>query len=186
MGYRFNNEPPMKPEKFLPVFDLYNNEDRTWSIPCFYLDVERPIDWHDYKMHDFLGWPNPRKPGHICQALPDYNKSFSPASIWKYVDMNKAVPIHFLSDYEGYEPNAVSIVLDTKDEDGNDIDVSNIETSAYIRTDEDWIVDLRFNPTLPQFAGEPKEYLFNAYVNKNSLPLRNDLLIRGKLVVLPG
>ncbi len=184
MGYRFEDIKPPLPEELLPVFDMYNNEIRTWSIPCFYLDVEKPIDWHDFKMHDYLGWPNPDKPGEICQALPDYNKSFSPASVWKYVDMDKAIPIHLLSDYEGYSANdAISIVFDTEDREGNTISTTNIAKSGTIRTTEDWIVDIEFNPTLPQFAGDSKEFIFNVYLNKTS---RKDLLLRGKLVVKPG
>lgn len=183
MGYRFNDRPPRKPEDKLPIFDMFNNEMRTWSIPCFYLNVEKPIDWHDYKMHDHLGWPNPTKPGHICQALPDYEPwKLSPAAVWNYIDMNQAVKIHLKSMQDGpYE--SVVIAFDPFDEQGNAIDSSDIAKSGTIRTSEDWIVDLSFVPTLDSFAGKPKEFLFNSYLVG---PQRKDLLVRAKLVVLPG
>lgn len=182
MGYRFSDMPPRKPEDFLPVFDMFNNEKRVWSIPCFYFDVEKPIDWHDYKLHDHLGWPNPDVPGHICQALPDYGKySFSPASVWHYVDMDNAIPIHLSSEYEGY--TTVSVVFDTVDEEGESVSTSGITAQGSIRSEEDWIVDLTFDITIAHFAGKPKEYLFNVYIAGDD---RKDLLVRGKLVVLPG
>lgn len=189
MGYRTLDIPPAKPEDFLPVFDMYNNEVRTWTIPCFYFDQEKPIDWHDYRMHDYLGWPDPHKPGHACQALPDYGPySFSPGSIWTYIDMNKAIPIHLLSDYENYEEQGV-IAFDLYDEKGNEIDTSDITASVSIRESEDWLVDIMINPQIDHFAGKPKEYLFNVYLNEDpeaSEHPRKDLLVRGKLVVLPG
>jgi len=185
MGYRTIDRPPAKPEDFLPIFDMYNNEDKTWAIPCFYFNVEKPIDWHDHMMHDFLGWPNPRKPDHICQALPDYGAyTFSPGTVWNYIDMNKAIPIHLSSEYEGYD--SAYIAFDEKDESGNDIDqeaLANIGASAQIRTTEDWIVDLSFSPRIEPFAGKPKEFIFNAYLARgNSV----DHLLRAKLVLMPG
>jgi len=201
MGYRYEQTPPPKPENFLPVFDMYNNERRTWSIPCFYLEVEKPIDWHDYHLHDHLGWPDPHYPGHACQALPDYGPyAFSPGSVWNYVDMNKAIKIHLLSEYEGYQATygsndrlPVLIVFDEKDEQGNTIDTSDINVNGWIRADEDWIVDIEFDPTLDHFAGKPKEFLFNVYLQQYEETTtdqweltRKDLLLRGKLVILPG
>jgi hypothetical protein len=183
MAYRTLDRPPAKPEDFLPVFDMHNHEIRTWSIPCFYFNVEKPIDWHDYHMHDHLGWPDPHHPGHACQALPDYGPyAFSPGSVWNYVDMNKAIPIDLTSEYEGY--TGATIALDTVDEDGNTVDVSNIVVNAEIRDTEPWIVDLIFKPNITSFAGKPKEYLFNSYLNMGND--RKDLLLRGKLVILPG
>ena len=186
MAYRLDNTPPPKPEDFLPVFDMHNNEKIVWSIPCFYFDQEQPIDWHDYRMHDYLGWPDPHHPGHACQALPDYGSdSFSPASVWTYIDMNKAIPIHLTSSEEAYSSTGV-FVFDTKDEDGNNIDLTGLGTPMVtVRSDEDWIVDIVFNPQITQFSGKPKEYLFNVYLQTND-NARKDLLVRGKLVVLPG
>ena len=63
------------------------------------------------------------------------------------------------------------------------VSTSNIDKSGTIRTTEDWIVDIKFNPTLPQFAGDSKEFIFNVYLDRTS---RKDLLLRGKLVVKPG
>lgn len=189
MGYRTCDRPPAKPEDFLPVFDMHNNEVRTWTIPCFYFDQEKPIDWHDYKMHDYLGWPNPNKPGHICQELPDYgSNTFSPWSVWTYIDMNKAIPIHLLSDYENYV-RGCTIAFDPYDENGDEVDTSDITAAAAVRSAQDWLVDIRIEPQIDHFAGKPKEYLFNVYLNENpetSEHPRKDLLVRGKLVVLPG
>lgn len=196
MAYRLENTPPPKPEEFLPVFDVYNNEIVAWSIPCFYFDQEQPIDWHDYRMHDYLGWPDPHHPGHACQALPDYGSdTFSPASVWTYIDMNKAIPIRFKSEYETY--NTVSgteyvyefdVAFDHTDEDGNTVDTTGITATAAARSSEDWIVDINFNVAIPQFAGKPKEFLFNVYTNlkEGSNVFKKSLLLRGKLVVLPG
>ena len=183
MAYRLDDIPPKKPEDFLPILDMYNYEKRVWSIPCFYLDVEKPIDWHDYHMHDHIGWPDPHYPGHACQALPDYGSyTFSPGSVWQYVDMSKAIKIDLTSEYEGYL--GASIVFDTVDEQGNTVNTSNIVTSATIRDDEPWIVDLSFAPSIQHFAGKPKEFLFNSYLDGGLN--RKDLLLRGKLIVLPG
>ena len=183
MAYRLDNTPPPKPDDFkAPRLEVYNGAPFVWSFPCFYLEVEKPIDWHDYHMHDFLGWPAPDHPGHSCQALPDYNPYLSPASVWSYVDMEKAIPIHLKE--EGYNLTG-SVVFDDEDKE----DFPTIEAGLLIREDEDWIVDIMFYPQLPSFSDKPKEFMFNAFISSisdNILNNRIDTLMRGKLVVLPG
>ena len=191
MGYRFDNTPPPKPDDVkVPRFEVYNGEIMQWSFPCYYLEVEKPIDWHDFKMHDHLGWPEPRKPGHICQALPDYEPHLSPAAVWRYVDMNKAIKIHLIK--ESYESSG-NISFDKTDRNGDSVEeLSKISSKVTIRPyPDDWIVDISFKPSLTQFADKPKEFLFNTYLNgiyeiNNTKTSRRDLLLRGKLVVLPG
>ena len=182
MGYRYDKMIPPKPES-MPVLEAYNGAETMWSFPCFYLNTEYPIDWHDYKLHDFLGWPDPRHPGHICQAVPDYGHSFSPASVWKYVDMDKAVKIHLLSEDEAYNATG-SVVFDTVDEKGNEIDTEGLSATLTVRPEpEDWIIDITFNPSAPDFAGKPKDYFFNAYVQSDT---GVEIFLRGILRLLPG
>ena len=184
MGYRTLDIPPVKPDEMLPVFEVYNGAPMKWSFPCFYFEVEQPIDWHDYHMHDHLGWPDPHHPGHACQALPDYyGLSFSPASVWNYLDMHKAKKIHLLSDYEGYSSTG-SVVFDTVDGKGDSVTLTGLSATLAIRpAPEDWIVDITFNPAIAAFADKPKEFLFNSYIKSGS---RIDLFLRGRLAVLPG
>ena len=183
MGYRFEHKPPVKPDDTLPVFEVYNGAPMTWSFPCFYFEVEKPLDWHDYKLHDHIGWPNPDSFDQICQAVPDYYEPFSPNAVWKYFDMDKAIKIHLLSDYENYQP-AGSVVFDTVDRNGDTIDLTGVSAQLSIRqAPEDWIVDIEFDPSIAAFADKPKEFLFNSYVKSGD---RIDLFLRGKLAVLPG
>lgn len=187
MGYRFDKPPMPDPEDLLPVFDMFNNEIRTWSIPCFYLDVEKPIDWHDPKCHDHWGWPRPDMPDHTCQAPWEHHrKALAPEAFWQYINMDYAVKIHLLSEYEGYTGTVLE--FDPVDEDGEAIDTSSIAHTIDIRQDEDWIVDITFKPTLDHFAGKPQTFIFNAYATEaaDGTLLRKDLLVRGRLVVLPG
>ena len=196
MGYRLNDIRPPKPDSDHPIFDVTNNTIAIWSLPCFYIDVEKPVDWHDPKLHDHLGWPRPDMPDHVCQQPWEFIKSLSPDAKWRYIDMNRTKKIHFLSEYELDDAEWVepSIVFDTVDEDGNAIDTSDIETYCWIREPEDWIIDLSFNPKLDGFAGKPKDYLFNAYISRYSSGLApedpnlisKDLLVRGRLLVFPG
>ena len=166
----------------LPIFDMFNGEVRTWSIPCFYLEVDRPIDWHDPKLHDHLGWPRPGHPDSICQSPWEYHAgALSPDTFWQYVDMDKASRIHLTSDYEWYEQ--IEIELDDVDEEGEPVNHAAIDTSGWVDDDEDWVVKLKFEPRLEQFAGAPKSFLFNAYATGGG---RRDLVTRGNLLVFPG
>lgn len=193
MGYKFNNAPPPKPNDMLPAFHVYNGSTETWSFPCYYLEVDQPIDWHDYHTHDFWGWPAPDHPDHICQMLPDYHHFLSPASVWKYIDMRKAIPIHLLSDYENYEPVG-SVMFDEYDDNGDGINLTGVDAQIAIRpAPDDWIIDLYFNPSIAPFSDKPREFNFNAYFKMNSDQEsgiyhvdRHDIFLRGKLVVLPG
>lgn len=196
MGYRCNIPPKPDPDDLLPVFDVTNREIVKWSIPCFYLDVEKPIDWHDPKCHDHHGWPRPGMPDHVCQSPWEHHgKALSPYSFWQYVDMDKAVKIHFRSEYEQYV--SLFLVFDEYDEEGAKIDTSDIQTLVRIRDEEDWIIDVTFYPKLAHFAGKPKEFIFNLYATTQPTEvwqhtdddikyLATDLVVRGKLVVLPG
>lgn len=185
MGYRHKTPPMPDPESMLPVFDMFNHESRTWSIPCFYLDVEKPIDWHDPKCHDHHGWPRPDMPDWVCNAPWEFHTgALSPDSFWQYVNMDNAVKIHLTSEYEGYTD--FDVVFDPYDSDGEEVDTSSIKTGIWVRQDEDWIVDILFKPALPHFADKPKEFIFNAYAATGDDPARKDLIVRGKLVVLPG
>ena len=181
MGYRFDNRPPLKPDDLCPVFDAYNGAQMVWSFPCFYFEVEQPIDWHDHKSHDHFGWPYPRHPDQICQGVPSLGVP-SPNTLWEYVDMDKAKKIHLLSEYEDY--SGASIVFDTVDEHGNEIDLTGVNADILIRNiPEDWVIDIIFAPTIDDFAGKPKEFMFNTYLQMGEL---QEIFFRGKLLVLPG
>jgi len=204
MGYRTMDPPmPPEPDDVLPVFDLTNGEKKIWSIPCFYFNIEKPLDYHDYHEHDHRGWPGPDKPDMSCQN-PQWWKDYPFVSnIYNYIDMSEAVKIHLLSEYEGYvnqlEYNhqyylPVSIEFDTVDRDGNPVSTAGIEANGYIRNaPEDHIIDLDFGVNISKFVGDPKEFIFNAYLIRyvqigGGEPSIDDktLITRGKLVVLPG
>ena len=195
--------PAPNPDDLLPVFDLANGENKTWSIPCFYFNIERPLDYHDYHEHDYRGWPGPDKPDMSCQN-PRWWKDYPFVSnIYNYIDMSEAVKIHLLSEYEGYTNWLyyndryywpVIIEFDDVDRDGNPVSTAGIETNGYIRDiPEDHIIDLHFEVAISKFVGDPKEFIFNAYLIHyvqidDSQPIIDDktLITRGKLVVLPG
>ena len=200
MGYRFEDIKPPKPDENLPIFDVVNNEVRMWSLPCFYLDVEKPIDWHDRDFHNHIGWPQPTRPDASCQR-----NQFLPPPIFEYIDMDKAIPIHFFGQYEGYVDeygiyynynNAFQLVWDAYDESGEAITPPNVVTEVKIREiPDDHIIDITFKPAIDQFAGEPKSFKFNLYISKWAPTdfdpsgfelMRKDLIVRGRLVVLPG
>ena len=185
MGYRIPDKPaPPEPDSRLPIFDIANNEITEWAIPCFYFTVDEPVDWHDTHLHDHRGWPTPTKPDASCQR-PYWEYGYmGPCAVFDYIDMDKAIPIHLLSEYEGYNNNynPVQIVFDG--------DISSIDASGFIDEDYDHIVRITFNPHLESFSGEPRDFIFNIYMNKYELGTQNiidkKLLVRGKLLVFPG
>lgn len=185
MGYRFCDPKPIDLTDMFPVLDVTNYEIKCWSIPCFYLDIEKPVDWHDPKMHDHIGWPRPDMPDHICQRPWE----LTPDILWEYIDMNKAKKIHLMSEYElaGAGDAYAVFKFDEVDAEGNAIDVSGIDVETYIRDPEDWIIDIIFKPQLPLFADKPKEFMFNLFYEREGElgVLTKDLVMRGKLVVFP-
>lgn len=191
MGYRFCDTHKPDPANMVPLFEVTNNTIGIWSLPCFYFNVDKPIDWHDPKFHDHIGWPEPRHIDNICQMPWEIFRPIEPDTKYHYIDMDKAIKIHLLSDYEtdGAVSVDISIVFDAVDESGETIDTSDIVTECWISESEDWVINLGFQPTLSSFAGKPKEFMFNAYITRMSelnTPLSKDLIVRGKLLVFPG
>lgn len=183
MGYRKNTPPPPKPEELLPRVVAANGTTAHIALPCWYLEVEQPEDWHDHHRHDFLGWPAPNHPDHSCQMLPGrphewFNK------LHGYVDMSKATPIHLSSDYEGYSLVKVSF------DDGY---TGATVDAAYIDAEEDHIIRIELTVSEEAFADKPHEHIVNVFAYSNEhiydgriFPARKDLVARFKLVVTPA
>lgn len=223
MPYRTMKKPPLKPEAKLPVFSMHNGTDAVFSVPCFYLEIEPPEFWHDYHLHDHIGWPSHNHPDHICQRLPGnvcpvprllhpgqvpphplMPHGPHPHWVYEYVDMNKAEPIHWYSDDErytdeiegGYTPVAY-VTFDQADvEDSMDdghytarVGEYIIAHDAWIREDEDWIIDMGFSVDGPAFEDKPQRLLLTLFVamqdSEGGLHHRQEV-VRGWLEILPS
>lgn len=219
MGYRKPDIPMPKPDDFLPVFSIHNGEDAVFSIPCFYLEIEPPEEWHDYHFHDHIGWPGPRHPDHVCQRLesyghwhecrPTYHHPWPCLNhVFEYVDMDKATPIHFRSEYEsGDEVRRAYVTFDQADKEdsfGNGEYISRLGTydvihSCTIREEpEDHIIDIHFSVDGPAFSDKPRRIHFTLFtaLDPNESPTGDadlagrlhsrEVVLRGWLEILPS
>lgn len=216
MGYRKPDIPMPMPDDFLPVFSVHNGEDATFSIPCFYLEIEPPEEWHDYHLHDHIGWPNPTHPDHICQRLEDFGHwhdcygqpMFHHANpclnhVFEYVDMDKATPIHWRSEFETLD-NPVTmfdriayVTFDQADEEDN-IDSGKyvsycgeyrIVHAAGIRNaPDDHIIDVLFSVDGPApMPNAPVRLHFTLFTALNEISSPSTYTIDGsRQVVLRG
>lgn len=188
MAYRFDNTPPPKPELLVPKIDVRNGGTTIVAFPCFYLEMEKPVDWHDHHVHDHIGWPSPNHPDHICQKLPDYTKPPYFNGVYGYVDMDKVTPIHLIE--EGYTQAILRMdSMDTAEK----VSSSSVNHRAYISEDEDWVVKIEFNPMLAEFKDKPIDFLFSLFVyspesmDGSSTTIGTyDEVVRAMLTVLPG
>lgn len=204
MGYRMEPHPHHHRNRHMQdtatpakVF-VHNGVTADLAIPCWYREVRLPfrVRPHDRHLHDHLGWPDPRHPDRSCQIPIEhrvidhrFNRRLVP---WhhRYIDYAGVSPIHFLSEYEGYE-NATIKWLDEHE---------GITATAVIDPVDDWIVRVLFDVQDPNATDEPQEYRFSVYVNAperitqnpktgeagRTQPARRDLVYLGKLVVLPS
>lgn len=186
MGYRRNIPEPPDPDDMLPVFEVANATTEVWSIPCYYLNIERPLDYHDAHLHDHIGWPGPGHPDHSCQRPWEYADGIALDTVYHYIDMEHAIPIHFMSDYEtdnGQRQYQVNVQFDESN--------PQVDWTATIRNQpDDWIIDIAFNPTFSfeDLEDGPVELKFGVTLSgsRGVTGLTSDsLLFRGKLVVLP-
>lgn len=185
MTYR--TDIPKRPEPQRTTVDIttpmrifvHNGTLATFAFPCWYQEVHPPIPahLHDRHLHDYHGWPNPRHPDHICQLwIPNrgcmHGRECSP-KCERYIDYSKVVPIHLLSEYEGYTGAEVAWV---EKPDG-------VDATAEIDQDEDWVVKLVVDAHDEDALEEPKTYKLTVFVNA---PDRRDIVVLAELVVLPS
>jgi hypothetical protein len=186
MGYRIEDRRP-SPEMLVPHVNLRNGGSTVIAFPCYYLEMEKPVDWHDHHVHDHIGWPYPGHPDHICQRVPGHATA-DPNIPFDYVDMDKAIPI-MLKD-EGYTDATVSI--DSTDITGN-VSSSMIMAESYIDPDDQWVVKVLFRALLEEVVGDALVFPFTVFahadagiVDGKAYPETYDEVARARLLVLPG
>lgn len=188
MAYRYEKHPPVKPELLVPRFEVRNGASTSIAFPCFYFEIDKPVDWHDHHYHDYIGWPAPSHPDHICQMVPDYSLWRDPAKVFNYVDMNKAVPIDLIA--EGYD--GALAYFDDNDTTGK-YTSDSLVTTVEIDQDEPWVVRIYVRPMLPEFPDKPIEFPFSLLVHAQAAVIDGrsyyetyDEVARARIVVLPG
>jgi len=166
---------------------IHNGETATFAFPCWYQEVKPPIParLHNHYLHDHHGWPNPSHPDHSCQLwIPEVGgcihgfKECSP-HCRHYIDYSRVLPIHLLSEYEGYEGAFVSWIGEHE----------GIVATARIDEDEDWVVKVDVDCKDPNALEEPQRYKFTAFVGSDkdgNVYNRRDIVALAELIVLPS
>lgn len=219
MGYRIHEKPRPRPRRTMqdtatPIrVYVHNGSTANLAIPCYYQEVHKPehVHIHDPHWHDHVGWPSPSHPDHICQRWSPTRKICLAGEkhecstrCRKYVNMASLIPIHLLSDYEGYKSARVSFIS-TNEETGKPEVIGNEEgvttlggiiAKAEISPEpEDWVVRVRFEVKDPDALEEPRKYRFAVFVDapqrngeRSSLlsEARSDIVLHGELIVLPS
>lgn len=194
MGYRTFEHKPKPPRRTMQKTTtphrvyLHNGTDADLAIPCFYQIAHEPIRMkpHNRPMHDHMGWPDPRRKDRSCQLYEPYEAGYPPEPkhtrmgghppVRKLLDVKRLIPIHLLSDYEGYTKAHVALV---KADDGEIPE--KVLAKASIDQTDDWIVHVQFKSYLINMT-EPEKYRFAVYVDKAET---SDLVGIGELIVLP-
>lgn len=200
MPYRTMKPAPQKPEDKLPVFSVHNGADNSFGVPCFYLEVEPPERWHDYHLHDHIGWPSPKHPDHICQMPIDFPYPYS-REVFQYVDMDKAEPIHWKSNYENYDDNEATriayLTFDQADKTDSlasgvyvtDLGEYTVTHACTIRdVPEDHVIDIDISIDGPAFNDKPQRLLFTLFtaLDKSGVVSKREVVLRGWLEILPS
>lgn len=225
MGYRINHHPRPLPHRgavdiATPIhLTIHNGTTAFFAFPCWYLEVHKPIPAHphNYHYHDFIGAPSWKHPDHSCQLWePDHNccklGHKHPCSLHckNFLDMRGIKPIHFLSENENYERNAI-VVWNTpavKDDDGNVVTPAmtppeGMVAQAMIDPIDDWVVRLNITANDPNALEHPQHYRLTTFVHANEtqteprinshgqfesyvIPARTDIIALADLTVLPS
>ena len=193
MAYRKLEHRKPKPQRsavdIATPIDLFvhNGGTANFAFPCWYQEIKHPLPahLHDRKLHDHHGWPRPDHPDHICQLwIPEAGQCVHGfrechPHCRHYIDYSKVIPIHLLSEYEGYES---AFVAWTGEHEG-------IVATAYIDPDEDWVVRVNIDCKDPNALDEPKKYRFTVFVGSDMVDdsyTRRDIVALAELTVLPS
>lgn len=198
MGYRLQEPRPPKPRR--NVVDLatpmrlfiHNGAIGHFAFPCWYQEVLRPEPAmiHDRRLHDHIGWPDPRHPDHICQAQVQHlgprelrpphrrphhvcrfalepskcNHKGGCKSCRHYLDARTVFPIHLgrsNNDVNGEGYTNFYVVI--VDHHGEIVPSSVINARAYVDESEDWVVRLDVEPRLEHAINHPEEFRFTIF-----------------------
>lgn len=162
MGYRFDDKPP-KPEDNLYRFAVRNGATAKISFGCYYLGK------HDSKLHDYLGWPNPKRVDAICQEISNF-RLFGKKN--KTIELQE---IHLTE--EGYDEVAVAYESSEHAE--------YLITEAYIDPDDDNIIRVKITAKLPEFTDKPIDVRFTVFAKKSS-ETQIDAVCHAMVSILPG
>ncbi len=167
MGYRYG--PPPKPENMLHKFDVRNGAIMRMAFGCYYAE-----NGHNRAFHDYVGWPDPRNPDHICQVKPVYDRHWHPFPNSKRPI--KMTPIQLLD--EGYRYVSVSF-------EDEEIAQHIIVTRAEIDSEDQNIVRVSMRADFPVFHDKPLQTRFTVFI-ADELETTIDAVIHGIVVILPG
>lgn len=175
MGYRYNHIPP-KPENMLPRFAVRNGATIRIALGCYYLQL------HDKRFHDYIGWPSPTHPDHICQVGTDtfrvhhhhHCHGSHPAYTGRYTLTGEEID---LID-EGYQQ--VQVVFEEPEQASG---IQNVV--AYIDEDNPFIIYLKMDARFPTFSDKPKDLRFTVFIG-NPGEGQVDAVCHAFLTVLPG
>lgn len=195
-SYRIDQPKPVKPNRSMQDVSttgriyVHNGCTANLAIPCWYMEVRPPVHarHHNRMRHDMIGWPWPDKPDGCCQEW-DFDRhphrcgphpKHRPPDCRKLIDMRRLIPIHLID--EGYSKVSVNVV----DADGGGVD--GISASGEIDENDDWIVRVSFDASVPGVLtpeDDPVECYYSVYLNMDSNGVR-DLAAIGRLTVLPS
>lgn len=193
MAYRLEEHKPHAPRRTLTDIStptkiyVQNGTIAHLAFPCLYQEVHMPrhIRIHNRHIHDWLGWPTPTHPDHICQVwVDDLHEpmiGFERHKIHpkKLIDLRKLRPIHLLSEYEGYQN--VSIALNANPEF---VDVeSKLTVTGEIDAQDDWVIRVTIDARDETALHFPKRYFMSVFVEG---PGRRDLAVLAEVIVLPS
>lgn len=200
--YRTHKEPRPHAERIAadistPVrLIVHNGVTANFAFPCWYQVIHGPIKMfpHDVMVHDHIGWPQPSHPDRSCQLwAPDIHcyirgaEHDCPPGCRMYLDYDNILPIHLLSDAEGY--NSASVAWATEDREAPD----GIVATAEIDPNEDWVVRLLIDADDPAALEKPQKYKLTVFVNApqrtvgaRTVPARSDIVVLAELIVLPS
>lgn len=178
MAYRYDSNPPKKPENMLQKFAVRNGATLKLAFRCYYF---KPPLGHDPHYHDHINWPAPNYHGDACQMKP-------PRDEFPYINgiirrCDDLPPIHLLD--EGYQDVAVTF------EDADQ--ASNITVESWIDEDDDNIVRVHMDTAFPTFSDKPIDLRFTVFVRKtytdpatNITRTTKDAVAHCFVSVLPG
>lgn len=169
---------------------VHNGCTANLAIPCWYLEVRKPIPAHphDRMHHDMIGWPTPGHPDHCCQEW-DFDRHHCrrtphlkccPPHCEHFLDMGRLIPIH-LKD-EGYQTVTVKVL------DGDRNAADGIKATGTIDAADDWVIRVSFDIQVPDLLipeDGTETYYYSVYLNLNAKRTR-DLAAMGRLTVLPS
>lgn len=197
MGYRIHEHKPPKPQRSAvdittPVkLYIHNGTVSNFAFPCWYQEILPPVPAvpHARHLHDHQGWPSWQHPDHICQLwLPEKGHCYHGHSECEphckhFIDYKKVYPIHLLSEYEGYNSEAIIAFVDDDSRD-------KISINGYIDESEDWVVRITIDAHDPDAVREPQVHKFSVYLdrylNSAQSPVARDLVVLAELIVLPS